>query len=331
MLKKGYKNGVIVTTGDPAGIGPEIIVKSLASEHLRKQARIFVVGEARALGLYCDSKFIRTCSDLNDYKWQYLNLIPVSELKELSAGQPTVDTARSSVKALEMARDIVSGEKDFALVTGPIHKKGLQDVGFNFPGHTEFLGDRSGCTVLMMFWGRKFKVATLTTHCSLREVPDKITSDAVKEAIAIADHGLKKLFRIKKPRITVLGLNPHAGESGKLGIEEQTIILPACEEMKARGFNVKGPVPADAAFYYALKGSCDIILGMYHDQVLGPFKMQYFEEGVNLTLGLPYIRTSPDHGTAFDIAGKGIASETSMKNAITLAVELLKEREIHEN
>lgn len=331
MLKKGYKPGILITTGDPAGIGPEIIAKSLCADNLRKRSKIFIVGEMNSLVPYCDPKLIRISEDMNDYKWQYLNVIPAGGLNELTLGTPTRETALSALNALETAVKLISDKKDFALVTGPVYKKGLQDVGFKFPGHTEFLSEKAGKKVLMSFWGRKLKVATLTTHIALREVPENISGESLKDAIAIADKGLKELFRIKNPRITVLGLNPHAGEEGKQGTEEQTVIIPACEEMRAKGYNVTGPVPADVAFYYAMKGSCDIILGMYHDQVLAPFKMQYFEEGVNLTLGLPYIRTSPDHGTAFNIAGKGVASEISMKNAIHLAVELLREREIHEN
>ncbi len=320
MWKRDYKPLIIVTSGDVAGVGPEVIIKTLTDERIRRRARIFVVGPASIFYEIAGKNLINIAEDVTEYQPSVINLIDTGNLKKVTFGKPDRDSAIMAIRALEKAVDILRKEENAALVTAPIYKKGIQDAGFSFPGHTEYLAEMFNCRVLMSFWGKKLKVATLTTHLPLKNVAENITESKLKQSLSIALDSLKLILNKEKPVVAVLGLNPHAGEEGKLGKEEMNIIEPVCEYYRGMGELVKGPLPADSAFFRALKGEFDMVFGMYHDQVLTPFKMLYFEEGVNVTLGLPFIRTSPDHGTAFDIAGKGIASEKSFRNALLMAI-----------
>lgn len=324
MWKKDSKPLVFITIGEAAGIGPEIIAKTLKDEQLRNTANIFVVGTDTVFYDFLDKEFINIVPDIRYGFPSHLNIIKVDNLKKFKFGQPNKDTARMAMRSLEVAALMAKKVKKAAIVTAPIYKKGMQDAGFNFPGHTEFLSERFNSKVLMSFWGKKLRVATLTTHLPLKDVPKNIKKQAIFDALNISFNSLKRYLKKSNPEIAVLGLNPHAGEEGHMGKEELEIIKPVCDGFREKGYKLTGPLPADSAFHAAFKGDFDMIIGMYHDQVLAPFKMLYFDEGVNVTLGLPIVRTSPDHGTAFDIAGKGVASEKSFKNALKLAIKMTK-------
>ena len=279
-----------ITAGDSAGIGPEVVTAALLSDRLPKEVAYRLVGEV-ADGVL---------------------------------GQPTEATARVALDALEEAvRLALAGELD-AVVTGPIHKAHMYKVGFDFPGQTEFFASRCGVTDFgMLLTTSKITVALVTTHIPLRDVAGSLqTSEIIRVGKLLA----KFLRRrgIKKPRIAVAGLNPHAGESGALGREEIEIISPAIDMLRADDTSATfaGPISPDTLFHSLAHGTWDAALCMYHDQGLIPLKLIGFDEGVNVTLGLPFPRTSPDHGTAFDIAGKGVARADSMIAAINLAVEL---------
>ena len=294
-----------ITLGDCAGIGPEIVDTALKSGQISKFA---------------------------DYK-------TIGKYPDCTPGRPTVETARAAAAALEEAVTLSRrGELD-AIVTGPIHKARMYDVGFKFPGQTEFFAERCGVkNFAMCLTGGKITVALVTTHIPLSEVPRALKqSEIVRVGLLLADFLSRRRSprRPKRdrssraargPRIAVAGLNPHAGESGKIGSEEIDIISPAIEALKSESRNPKseitGPHSPDAVFHRAIEGEFDAVLCMYHDQGLIPLKLHGFHEGVNVTLGLPFPRTSPDHGTAFEIAGKGIARPDSMIAAINLAVEL---------
>ena len=231
------------------------------------------------------------------------------------AGQASLDYITTAVNSA------LKNEID-AIVTAPISKESTHLAGSKYPGHTEMLKDLSGSNqAVMMFEGNKFKVMLVTIHEALSNVPKLISKDRVLSTIKLTHDSLVNLFKIDAPKIVVCGLNPHAGESGAFGNEEIDHIIPAVEEAKELGINIEGPLPADTLFYYANLGKWDAVVAMYHDQGLIPFKMVSFNDGVNITLGLPIIRTSPDHGTAFDIAWKGVADPSSMIAAIKVAAQ----------
>src|SRR6266498_2330729 len=281
-----------ITLGDRAGIGPEIIRAALSSKSLPAAAEYVVVGK----------------------------------YPDCSPGEPTIKTAHAAATALEEAvTSARRGELD-AVVTGPVHKARMYEAGFKFPGQTEFFAERCGVkNFAMCLTGGKITVALVTTHIPLSKVSSALKqSEIVRVGLLLADF-LRSRSK-NPPRIAVAGLNPHAGESGRIGREEIEIMTPAVEELQSRIENresrIVGPVSPDTIFHRAVAGEFDAVLCMYHDQGLIPLKLHAFHEGVNVTLGLPFPRTSPDHGTAFEIAGKGIARPDSMIAAINLAVEL---------
>jgi 4-hydroxythreonine-4-phosphate dehydrogenase len=280
-----------ITLGDPAGIGPEIVQAALASGRLPESADYSIIGRPVACSL----------------------------------GQPTPETARAALDALEESAALALRGEIQAVVTGPIHKARMYEIGFPFPGQTEFLADRCGVrNFAMLLTGKKLTVALVTIHLPLREVATALSKGEIVRVGLLLEDFLRRR-RITRPRIAVAGLNPHAGESGALGPEEMDTIAPAVTELQdARGSRAvfAGPFSPDTLFHHAAEGAWDAVLCMYHDQGLIPLKLHAFHEGVNVTLGLPFPRTSPDHGTAFDIAGKGVARADSMIAAINLAVEL---------
>jgi 4-hydroxythreonine-4-phosphate dehydrogenase len=285
-----------ITLGDCAGIGPEIVDLALKSAGVPKSAEYVVIGRR----------------------------------SKCKPGKPTIETARAAAAALEEAVTLVRrGELD-AVVTGPIHKARTYEAGFKFPGQTEFFAQRCGITnFAMCLTGGKITVALVTTHIPLSKVSDALQqSEIVRVGLLLSDFLHRR--SCAPPRIAVAGLNPHAGESGKIGREEIDIITPAIRELQSKIRNQKskitGPLPPDTLFHRLVDGEFDAALCMYHDQGLIPLKLHAFDAGVNVTLGLPFPRTSPDHGTAFDIAGRGIARPDSMIAAIKLAVELVKNR-----
>src|SRR5436189_454993 len=296
MSRKKLRIGV--TLGDCAGIGPEIVDLALKSRRVAKSAEYKIIG-----------KYPRC-----------------------SLGQPTTETARAAAIALEEAITLVRrGELD-AIVTGPIHKARMYEVGFRFPGQTEFFAERCGVkNFAMCLTGGKLTVALVTTHIPLRKVPRALKQSKIVRVGLLLAEFLRRRGN-NASRIAIAGLNPHAGESGKLGKEEIEIIAPAIEELNSSLVTRHsspvfiGAVSPDTVFHRAIEGEFDAVLCMYHDQGLIPLKLHAFHSGVNLTLGLPFSRTSPDHGTAFEIAGKGIAHPDSMIAAINLGVELAKTR-----
>lgn len=284
-----------LTLGDPAGIGPEIVRAALASGRVPPDVDYSIIG-------------------------------PVPDC---SLGEPTPETARAAFQALEEGvRLALRGEID-AIVTGPINKARMYDIGFKFPGQTEFFADRCGVrNFAMLLTGAKLTVALVTVHLPLRDVPSALrTEEIVRVGVLLLDFLRRR--GIAAPRIAIAGLNPHAGESGSIGREEIEIIAPAVEQLQSAISNLQsavihGPFSPDTLFHHAANGEWDGVLCMYHDQGLIPLKLHAFHEGVNVTLGLPFPRTSPDHGTAFEIAGKNLAQPDSMIAAINLAVELAR-------
>ena len=311
------KKVIGITMGDPNGIGPEVIVKAL--KELVTSGDLFFDAV-----IYGSEQIISEASVLVDH---YFSGEVVSAgdfgMNDLTPGRISGKAGRASIQCIETAvRDAINGKID-ALVTAPISKESIHRAGSVYPGHTELLKDLTGAEhVVMMFDGGPFRVALVTIHTALREVPDMIKKNELLKTIRTCNKELTEKFGIKYPCIAVCGLNPHAGESGAFGREELEEIIPAVEDACREEMNVAGPFPADTLFYKALKGEWDIVIAMYHDQGLIPFKMMAFDTGVNITLGLPIIRTSPDHGTAYDIAWQGKANPNSMIQAIRIATEL---------
>jgi len=309
------KPKVGITMGDPNGIGPEVIVKALSCAEMQSLCETVVFGDAGIIQLAANNTGLKTnikIENCSDFSKDDLN----PGMVDKKAGQASLEYIKSAVNSA-MAKEID------AVVTAPISKESTHLAGSVYPGHTEMLQDLTGADeAVMMFEGSRFKVMLVTIHTALANVPGLITKDRVLSTIQITHDSLINLFKIPEPKIVVCGLNPHAGESGAFGDEEINHIIPAIEEARETGINIEGPLPADTLFYYANQGRWDAVVAMYHDQGLIPFKMVSFDEGVNITLGLPIIRTSPDHGTAYDIAWKGKADPSSMIAAIKVAAQL---------
>jgi 4-hydroxythreonine-4-phosphate dehydrogenase len=297
-----------LTVGDPAGIGPEVVAAAL---------RAFP-GEDAELTVYGDLEAVRKAGGA-------LEAVATRAFASASVtpGRPDPAAARGVVDAIvAAARDCLAGRLD-AIVTAPISKEVIAAGGFTYPGHTELLEETCGAgRAVMLLVGRGLRVGLATIHCALREVPERLSSPAIADVLAIMHRDLERRFGIGAPRIAVCGLNPHAGEGGRFGDEEARVIAPAIESARARGVRASGPYAADSLFHRAVAGEFDAVLAMYHDQGLGPLKTHAFGQAVNVTLGLPIVRTSVDHGTAFDIAGQGRADPGSMIEAVRLALEL---------
>lgn len=306
-----------ITVGDPAGIGPEIVAATLAAAPPELLARLVVYGDrgplergARAIG-----------ATLPDVR-----IIGAGTAERAVAGAPDEACGAAQVGYLEDAVTAARAGELGAIVTAPISKTWAKRAGFAFPGHTEMLAERFGARdVVMMFAGPKYKIALATVHVPLRDVARVLTTARLRRVIELLAESLVKDFGIAAPRIGVVGLNPHAGEGGLLGSEDAEIIAPALGPLPPA--TISGPLIPDAAFRDALHGSVDALVAQYHDQGLIPVKLVDFDEAVNLTLGLPIVRTSPDHGTAYDIAGKGVARSISMQCALSLAVKMLARRQ----
>lgn len=305
--------------GDPSGVGPEVIVKALSDKKIERLARITVIG---------DYFVIDKIKNILKSKISF-SLLDLSNVTQntYSYGKSHPSFGSAAIEYIDKAVEILKkGEAD-ALVTAPVNKYSIRESGFkDFEGHTEYLAAKTLIKdFAMMFVGKSLKITLVTRHMGLKDVAPSLKTESIYKVIALTYSYLIKFFGIKNPRIGVSGLNPHAGDKGLFGDEEAKIIMPAIKKASLNGIKgVCGPIPSDVIFYEALNGKFDCIVAMYHDQALAPFKMLYFKDGVNLTLGLPFIRTSPDHGTAFDIAGKGVADATSMKEAILLACHLVK-------
>jgi len=325
-----------ITIGDINGIGPEVIVKALSDNRILSSFTPIVYGTNKVISYYKKSLNLldlnyQTIKSASEAQIKKINLINViSEEVEITPGVPTEISGMISFKALEKATQDLSEGKIDLLVTAPISKENIQKSGFNFPGHTEYLAEMAGVDeALMVLISQELRVALVTTHIPVSEISKHLTKERLTQKVKLLEATLKKDFNIIKPKIAVFGLNPHAGENGKIGAEEQQVISPVIQNLKNEGILVYGPFAADGFFGSHARNQYDGVLAMYHDQGLAAFKALAFEDGVNYTAGLPIIRTSPDHGTAFDISGKGLASEQSMRSAIFQAIDIWKNRSFH--
>ncbi|KKX34389.1 4-hydroxythreonine-4-phosphate dehydrogenase PdxA [Rhizobium sp. LC145] len=320
-----------LTQGDPAGIGPDITLAAWASRKRSGLPPFLYIGDpavlaarAKLLGLDTPIREADPQSALSAFS-DALPVLPISAGADVTPGEPHVATAKGTISAIETAVAFSIEGKVGGTVTNPIAKSVLYQAGFGFPGHTEFLADlaerATGNKVrpVMMLAGPKLRAIPVTIHIPLKDVPRALTEDLILETCRITHRDLQSRFGLDQPRLAVAGLNPHAGEDGALGREDREIIHPAISKLRAEGIDAFGPLPADTMFHDEARARYDVAICMYHDQALIPAKALGFDTSVNVTLGLPFIRTSPDHGTAFGIAGQGIARETSLVEAIRLA------------
>jgi 4-hydroxythreonine-4-phosphate dehydrogenase len=326
-----------ITMGDPSGVGPEIIAKVFNDPNTFECSRPLVLGDLNCLIRAAEivkAEFrveeVRG-SEIRelDYEPGRANLLNLSKinLKNLHYGSPDKDCGKAMVDYVkEGVRLALNGEID-AIATAPISKKAIFNAGYHFPGHTELLADLTHTSeYAMMLMGERLKVVPVTIHCGLKEVPSLLKPEAILKAIKVTAEALREFFDIENPRIAVTALNPHAGEGGIFGSEEEERIIPAIKRAQEMGIMVSGPFPSDTLFYYAVQGSYDVVVCMYHDQALIPLKLLHFEDAINVTLGLPIIRTSVDHGTAYDLAGTGRANPNSLFNAVKWAAYMAKKK-----
>jgi 4-hydroxythreonine-4-phosphate dehydrogenase len=339
-MKEKIKIGISI--GDVNGIGLEVIIKTLANNAVMDYCTPIVYGHTKVASFH---RRLVNVQDLNfnvinhpdEAHHRKANIINCwEEDVKIDMGLSTESGGKYAFLSLERAtNDLLSGAID-ALVTAPINKDNIQNESFKFPGHTEYLQERDNAAGSLMFLvSDTLRVGVVTGHIPVAQVASTITAEKILGKLRLMDASLKQDFWIRKPKIAVLGLNPHAGDNGLIGTEEQDIIQPAIEEAKAAGILAMGPYPADGFFANATYHQFDAVLAMYHDQGLIPFKQIAFESGVNFTAGLSFVRTSPDHGTAYDIAGKNQASEVSFREALFTAIHIIKHRretaELNEN
>jgi 4-hydroxythreonine-4-phosphate dehydrogenase len=328
---------IVITMGDPCGVGPEVIVRSLADPEIGDICRPLVLGDRgameRAIAVTGESLELRTVNAVTDDEATghgVIHLLPLSSLSpaDMEYGKPSAASGEAMFQYIaEAARLCLSGHAA-AMVTGPINKEALNRAGHHYPGHTELLAELTGAReFVMMLAGERLKVTLVTIHERLSDVPHLLTYDKVLSTIRITNHDVNRYFR-RNPRLAVLALNPHCGEGGLFGDEEERIIGPAVKTAKSEGIDVAGPLSADTLFHFASKGAYDAVVCMYHDQGLIPLKLLHFDDGVNVTLGLPIIRTSVDHGTAYDLAGSGRASCRSMEAAIRMAAAMAMVKQV---
>jgi len=325
-------NDVIgITLGDAAGIGPEIVVKAVSSGRLPPTFQYIIIGDAGVLDRACRSLGVRPTFDLIE--------VGKHDLANIEPGKPDKRAAKAAAEWLEHGVKLARAKKIAALVTAPLNKAGLHMAGIKVPGQTELLGKLSHARRIAMMLVGQFqkppptpgalaptawlRVALATTHLALKDVPRALTKQKVFDVIELTHMALATLG-LQRRRIGIAGLNPHAGDNGTFGNEEGRIIEPAVQAAVKKGITAIGPRPADTIFHEAYKGEFDAVVAMYHDQGLGPLKMLAFDTGVNLTLGLPFVRTSPDHGTAYDIAGRNVANPASFLAAVQLAIKLVR-------
>jgi 4-hydroxythreonine-4-phosphate dehydrogenase len=322
-----------LTSGEPAGIGPDITIKAWLRRHELKLPAFYLRGDraslerrARALGLEVRLADVRP-EDALDAFADALPVVTTGHAATAQPGQPDHGSAEAAISSIRQAvGDVIAGRAG-AVVTNPIAKSVLYRAGFRHPGHTEFLAELAASgghtpQPVMMLWSPALVVVPVTIHLSLRDAIARLSRDGIVTTARIVAAELKTRFGIAAPRIAISGLNPHAGEDGSLGTEDQTIVAPAVEILRGDGIDIKGPLPADTMFHEAARQTYDCAICMYHDQALIPVKTLAFEDAVNVTLGLPFIRTSPDHGTAFDIAGTGKANPSSLIAALRLAARM---------
>lgn len=322
---------IAVTMGDPAGVGPEVAARAWEARRDHDLAPFVAVGDAAAVAAVWSGPVARV-GDMDEVAATFADALPVWHLEDsgpLTPGEPTAAGAACALHALETGIGLTRTGASAALVTGPVSKHALQGIGYTHPGQTEFIAERCGVTAtnaVMMLAGPSLRVVPLTVHIPLAEVPERLTGELIVAKARIVARALKRDFGIAAPRLAIAGMNPHAGESGRLGDEEIRIIAPAVALLAAEDIAIDGPLAADALFAPGIRDQYDALLCPYHDQALAPFKALHFHDGVNLTLGLPIVRTSPDHGTAFNIAGSGRADSGPTIAAIAMAAQLAASR-----
>jgi len=314
---------ILVTCGDPSGIGPDLCTH-LA--YMRFGAQITVIGSSKVISER--AKILKTKISFDKKNSKHngsgkINIIDFDYPSKVKPGIPNKNNSKKQLEILDYAINLIKEKKFNAIVTLPINKKILSTKKEKFIGHTEYIAKKCNTkNEVMMLTTSKLKVALLTTHHSIKEIPSLITKSKLKKTIEVINNDLKTKFKIKDPRILVTGLNPHAGENGEFGDEERKVILPVINAFKRKKFSIYGPVPADTAFVNKNIKEYDVFLAMYHDQGLAPFKAISFGKGVNITLGLPFVRTSVDHGTAYDIVGTKKIDTSSFFEAIKMAIKL---------
>lgn len=331
MSPKNHKVRVGISIGDFNGIGPEIIMKSLADKTITDFFTPVIFGSGKLFTyqknifkLNLNFNYINEASQAQAGKLNMVNLVKENSVVEL--GTPTEESTKMAIDSLEAATEaLIKGEID-VLVTAPINKDEMVKMGFKHAGHTGYFEEKFNKKGLMFLVTDDLKVAVSTHHIPLAQVAENISKEKIKKQIRVLNQTLIEDFNISRPKIAVLGLNPHSGDGGVIGNEEIEIISPAIKELSDNGVLAFGPFPADSFFQPSKYRSFDAVLAMYHDQGLAPFKTLAYEEGVNYTAGLPFIRTSPDHGVAYDIAGKNIADEQSFTEAIFTAIKIFKSR-----
>lgn len=317
---------VALTCGDPAGVGPELAVKAWAALH--NQLSFFLIGDPAHLPANSPHIVIDDPAETAGAMAQGLPVLNHRYDGATRPGQPDLSDAKHTISAIARGVDLVTSGQASALCTNPINKKILKDgAGFEHPGHTEYLAALAGVDrVVMMLASDELRVVPTTIHIAVADVPGALTPNLLRETLSITHQALMTDFGIAAPRIAVAGLNPHAGEGGVMGREEIDLISPVIREFQDQGLAVTGPHSADTLFHAAARRNYDAAVCMYHDQALIPIKTLAFDTGVNVTLGLPFVRTSPDHGTAFDIAGQGIANPSSLIAALTCADDMARAR-----
>lgn len=321
---------VAVTMGDPNGIGPEVIIRSLADSRLGQYIDAFVVGSAAVLKRHMEVLGLHDIElSLFPDRSGRITVLDISPDEEppVEFGKVTASSGRLAMISVERAVRMCHSREADAMVTAPISKKAVHLAGFSSPGHTEYIAGLIGASAyMMMMVSDNLRIGLVTTHIPIHEVPSAVTRESILDKIEVVSRSLQTDFGVSRPRIAVLGLNPHAGEGGVLGQEERETIIPAIEQANEQGFHVSGPHAADGFFGTRSYLSSDAVLAMYHDQGLVPFKTLTFNTGVNFTAGLSIIRTSPDHGTAFDIAGRGKAVPDSLRTALYVATDIARRR-----
>jgi 4-hydroxythreonine-4-phosphate dehydrogenase len=333
MIESAHRAPLAMTMGDPAGVGPELALRAWLARD-SASAAFFVLadpaalaGAARRLGLAAPIVEVAPSEAAAAFAGA-LPVAPLAARADAKPGAPNADFAAATIESIERAVASVKSGAARAVVTNPIAKATLYAAGFKFPGHTEFLGalaerDWGGkAQPVMMIWSPALAVVPITIHIALKDAPRLLTRQLIVSTARIVATDMTRRFGVARPRLAFAGLNPHAGEGGAMGREEIETIAPAIATLRAEGLDVVGPLSADTMFHAAARARYDVALTMYHDQGLIPAKTLAFDNGVNVTLGLPFVRTSPDHGTAFDIAGKGVASPTSLIAALNLAARL---------
>jgi 4-hydroxythreonine-4-phosphate dehydrogenase len=338
-MQYNRKPVVGITQGDGNGIGYEVIIKALADSRILESFTPVIYGSSKIYGFYrkqihdiepADTNVISSAKDVHPKRINIVNCLPDNVYVE--PGQATPESAKAAIRSLQAAvRDIKDGHID-VLVTAPINKRAMVSEGFGYTGHTEYLQKEFGCADVAMFMvSEQLRIGVVTGHIPLKDVAASLTKERILGKLRLMDKSLRRDFGIDAPKIAVLGLNPHCGDGGLLGDEEQSVILPAVQAAQAEGILAFGPYSPDGYFGMGHYGKFDATLAMYHDQGLAPFKALSFQDGVNFTAGLPIVRTSPDHGTAYELAGRDQADPHSMMCSIYTAIDILRSREDYDD